>query len=403
MNKISKVAMAVFCLVFLKSLTVHAQIVDNQVVGKYKTWTIKFSKAVKFDDKVKNKVHVFDNKQDDIKVSVSKGNSDNEILVSPPSEGYSLGEKYTLNVQKDIYSTDNKNLNNDVNMNFTINENTSDNANLVNGGEIASDGEWLYYSGTDGLYKIKSDGTGNFKLSRDTAKYISVNNGWIYFVNNDDRKIYKVKSDGTGPYKVSDVEVKEIYVQGDYIYYHNYNGLGEYVSKMKVDGTGAQEIGKSDIFEGEFALDGNYIYCNNGGTVNKIKADAVSGDTGTTIIRKVRGPLYIYDGMIYYGTNSSDYISKFNLGRANEDGTGALNLNVKNLNCVNFAGNSMYYSADENSILYKANLDGSNPVKIGQDINNFYILENQIYYINSSDNSWYKMNLDGSNHITLGN
>lgn len=401
MNKITKVAMVAFSLMFLKSVTVHAQIVDNQTVGKYKAWTIKFNKTVKFDDTVKNKVHVFDNKHNIISVSVNKGNSDNEILVSPPSGGYNLGEEYTLNVQKDIYSTDNKNLNNDVNMNFSINEAESSNANLVNGGEIASDGEWLYYSSSDGLYKIKSDGTGNFKLSKDTAKYINVSDGWVYFVNNDDRKIYKVKSDGTGPYKVSDVQVKEIYVQGDYIYYHNYNGPGEYVSKMKVDGTGAGEIGNSDIFEGEFALDGSYIYCNNGGTVNKIKTDAVSGDAGTTIINNVTGPLYIYDGMIYYGLHSSDYISKFNLGRANEDGTAASNLNIKNLNCVNFLGDSIYYSADENNTLYKANLDGSNPVKIGQGINNFYILGNQIYYINSGDNSWHKMNLDGSQDSLL--
>lgn len=396
MNRISKVVVVTFSLIFLKSLTAHAQIVDNQIVNKYKTWSIKFSKTVKFDDTVKNKVHVFDSKHNVISVSVNKGNSDNEILVSPPSEGYNLGEKYTLNVEKDIYSTDNKNLNNDVNMNFTISQNASNNANLVNGGEITSDGEWLYYSGTDGLYKIKSDGTGNFKLSKDTAKYINVTDGWVYFVNNNDRKVYRVRPDGTGPYRISDVEVKEIYVQGDYIYYHNYNGPGEYVSKMKVDGTGAEEIGKSDIFEGEFALDGDYIYCNNGGTVNKIKADAASGDVGTTILNQVRGPLYIYDGMIYYGTNSSEYISKFNLGRSNEDGTAAANLNVKNLNYVNFVGDSMYYSADENNTLYKANLDGTDPIKIGQGINNFYILGNQIYYINSSDNSWHKMNLDGS-------
>lgn len=190
MNKITKVAMVAFSLMFLKSVTVHAQIVDNQTVGKYKAWTIKFNKTVKFDDTVKNKVHVFDNKHNIISVSVNKGNS--------------------------------------------------------------------------------------------------------------------------------------------------------------------------DIFQGEFALDGSYIYCNNGGTVNKIKTDAVSGDAGTTIINNVRGPLYIYDGMIYYGLHSSDYISKFNLGRANEDGTGVLSLNVKNLNCVNFSGDSIYYSADENNTLYKANLDGSN-------------------------------------------
>lgn len=403
MNKITKVAMVAFSLMFLKSVTVHAQIVDNQTVGKYKAWTIKFNKTVKFDDTVKTKVHVFDNNHNIINVSVNKGNSDNEILVSPPSQGYNLGGKYTLNVEKDIYSTDNKNLNNDVNMNFSIDETASSNANLVNGGEIASEREWLYYSSNDGIYKIKNDGTGNFKLSKSTGTYINVSDGWVYFINNSDRKIYKVNSDGTGPYKVSDVEVKEIYVQGDSIYYHNYNGPGEYVSKMNIDGTGAKEIGNSDIFQGEFALDGSYIYCNNGGTVNKVNTNPISGYASTTIINKARGPMYIYDGMIYYGTNSSDYLSKFNLSRVNEDGTGELSLNVKNLNCINFSGDNMYYSADENGTLYKANSDGSNPVKISQGIYNFYILGNQIYYINSSDNSWHKMNFDGSNHMTLGN
>lgn len=76
-------------------------------------------------------------------------------------------------------------------------------------------------------------------------------------------------------------------------------------------------------------------------------------------------------------------------------------MNLKNLNCVNFSGNNMYYSSGEDDSLYKANLDGTNPVKIGNGIYNFYILENQIYYVNNSDNAWHRMNLDGSNDVLL--
>lgn len=399
MNKVSKIMLVTFSVILLKSGTVHAQIVNNQVVQQYKTWTIKFNKPVKIDDTLKNKIEVFDKDHKTVPITISKGNSDSELLISPPKDGYTLGENYTLDISKDVSSSDNKSLPNDVNMNFSIDENVSNNANLVNDGKAASDGEWIYYSNSDGLYKIKNDGTGNLKLSKDIASYINVDNGWIYFINNEDRKVYKVQPGGTGPYKVSDVQVKEIYVQGDYIYYHNYNGPGEYVSKMKVDGTDPQRIGQSDtsVFQGQFTMDGDYIYCNAGGTVSKIKQDSTPEDSSTTILQNVRGPLYIYNNQIYYGTNSSDYLSKFNLFRANEDGSGVTNLNLKNLNCVNFAGNNMYYSSGEDNSLYKANLDGTDPVKIGNGIYNFYILENQIYYINNSDNAWHRMNLDGSN------
>jgi len=63
-------------------------------------------------------------------------------------------------------------------------------------------GDWIYYSNGDDdykLYKIKTDGTGNIKLSDNNSLSIKVAGDWIYYTNSDDnKKMYKTKTDGTG-------------------------------------------------------------------------------------------------------------------------------------------------------------------------------------------------------------
>jgi hypothetical protein len=71
--------------------------------------------------------------------------------------------------------------------------------------------DWIYYSvGTDtveydlqGLYKVKTDGKSNAKLSDDRVRDINIIDDWIYFINRSDgQNLYRVKTDGTQKQKV---------------------------------------------------------------------------------------------------------------------------------------------------------------------------------------------------------
>lgn len=70
-------------------------------------------------------------------------------------------------------------------------------SNIVNGGVAALQGDWIYYS-SDGLSKIRTDGTGWTLLSKDNCAYVNVIGDWIYYRNDSDSgHLYKIKTDGT--------------------------------------------------------------------------------------------------------------------------------------------------------------------------------------------------------------
>jgi len=77
------------------------------------------------------------------------------------------------------------------------------NGNINNGGFVAQQGDWLYYSNyADGgkLYKIRSDLSENTKLCDDKVSSINVAGNCVYYIleeNNPNKGIYKIHTDGS--------------------------------------------------------------------------------------------------------------------------------------------------------------------------------------------------------------
>jgi len=65
-------------------------------------------------------------------------------------------------------------------------------------------GDDIYYCTANGLYKIKTDGSGKHKLAKGNFGFINIVGNWIYYVhyNNSDGVLYKIKIDGTKNKKV---------------------------------------------------------------------------------------------------------------------------------------------------------------------------------------------------------
>lgn len=120
-----------------------------------------------------------------------------------------------------------------INLDGTNKVQVIDNRNLVNlsFGKIMNDGEYIYYTksymdtdenGSNGIYRIKKDGTDEKKIYDGSVYDVNLSDGWIYCYSPDKNKILRMKNDGT---EVSEIGFQNVfntgnYIAGDWIYYN---------------------------------------------------------------------------------------------------------------------------------------------------------------------------------------
>lgn len=95
--------------------------INDEMVGSNKVWNINFNKKLKFDDTLQKSITVVDNAGTSVTTELKLGKDLKSIIVKPPVKGYNLGEQYSLKIDTDIYSLDNKKLQEPIQMNFKIN------------------------------------------------------------------------------------------------------------------------------------------------------------------------------------------------------------------------------------------------------------------------------------------
>lgn len=106
---------------------------------------------------------------------------------------------------------------------------------------ITASGDWIYYSNYNGFYKMKNDGTSKVKLANSVG-YPNVVGDWIYYAS--ENKYKKMKLDGTAVTALGAYENGFISIFDDWIYYADYTGSGEYLYRIKTDGTSKEVLGK---------------------------------------------------------------------------------------------------------------------------------------------------------------
>lgn len=147
--------------------------------------------------------------------------------------------------------------------------------NTMQGGYIAKQGDWVFYSNPGrnfglgkGLYRIRNDGSGKKRIVSGDIKNIITKDGWIYFVRTSQnhcttiRKydLYKVKPDGTSLSLVIE-NADSVNIIGDTIYYrfsldvwgylekgkiHTLLDQSGYLYKSKIDGSESQQLSTTD-------------------------------------------------------------------------------------------------------------------------------------------------------------
>jgi hypothetical protein len=292
--------------------------------------------------------------------------------------------------------------------------------NLANGGIVAQQGDWIYYTIISSvssdttkpngqLCKIRTDGSGEVKLNSDVSFNINVVGDWIYYVNVQPGNIFKIRTDGTGKTKLNSNESRNIYVVGDWIYYQDDQS---YLCKSRTDGTGETKLGET---EGPsfFNVVGDWIYyivpyVNNSddSCIYKIRTDG----TEETMILSDREDflsINVVSDWIYYVIGSAHGYG--NLYKIHTDGTGKTELSNDKIANINVVGDWIYYVigsapsdyAQSYGDLYKIHTDGTGKTKLSnKKIAKINVVGDWIYYINSPDGKTgdftYKIRTDGT-------
>lgn len=137
---------------------------------------------------------------------------------------------------------------------------------------INYDDGYIYYDTSDGIYKIKDDGTDRVKLYTCDTRFMIVNDKNIYFHSEGENysvnNVYKIDLNGKGLQKVItfNSEATELFqpfffnIDGDWIYYSTIGKSGDGIYKVKTDGT--QNTKLVGDYCGSINTTGNMLFCN---------------------------------------------------------------------------------------------------------------------------------------------
>ena len=263
-------------------------------------------------------------------------------------------------------------------------------SNILNGGHLAFDGEWYYYTSNDEnkLYRMKADGSDKQKLTDIPAEGINVYNGYVYFTSQGNG-FMKMKTDGSEQTVISEYELNNPRIVNDRIYY----GLVAFQS-MKLDGSDDRTEWEVDIFGGisDMCFDGRYLYY----------YDTDRGDHLYRVDIKKQKEVCIYNDesvfqlrlagrYLYFQTNKNFMSYDLKTGEAEPLTSMVCNypaITKDGIYGYNF-GVVFYSFKDETDIEY------------GDSAWNINVAGEKIFYEDPNTSTYYVMDLDGTNVTKL--
>lgn len=111
--------------------------------------------------------------------------------------------------------------------------------------DFCIDGDWIFYISNDTfIYKIRTNGTGKQLIINESSRNLNFCDGWIYYTYNNNKEIIKIRADGTNRQKI--IAQKNpccsINIVGNWIYYSEYYHAQFFTHKVRTDGTDAEKL-----------------------------------------------------------------------------------------------------------------------------------------------------------------
>lgn len=273
------------------------------------------------------------------------------------------------------------------------------NGNAANGGFAATDGEYVYYSADDNLYKQSLNGGDKTVLAEGTCCAINVYDGYVYYnkYNFMSGSICRIRTDGSSDeeYITGAAYGGCIQVVDGYLYY-----VSDYeIKKLSIADIGSESLEKTVLGETNdvFVVDNGSIYFLNSdeerGAIG-LASMSTDGDDFRILVEGSCRSINVVDGYVYYiknpyGNNGFNSIYRVGVNGGNEEllleEEGVFNINVYNnniyfdredpeygLGSISVSGeNKQFYEAEGlnefciiNDIIYTRDPDGYENVDI---------------------------------------
>ena len=272
--------------------------------------------------------------------------------------------------------------------------------NIANGGFVASQGDWIYYCKEydEGLFKMRSDGSGKQKIGKDSASYINVKGDWLYFCNDaDGGKLFRMRSDGSERKKLSNEKSIFATLVGDWIYYIAIGNQREDsgIIKVRVDGSGRKKLSGTICWG--LCVSQNQIYYINMEDQDKLYCMSTEGNN----VRKLDIILDVDNCCSYNVVNDfvffTDAEKLCKMYKMQIDGKVRQIINEDYCSSINVVDSWVYYAnEDDDKFIYKVRTDGSGRKKITDETcSRFFVAGDWIYY--GSGEGVRRINIDGRN------
>lgn len=149
------VVVLLFAIIF-GNFNVKADNSTIQTVSSNKQWKITFNKEVNLDEQTKNSIVVSDSNGVAVNVTKTKGTDNKTIIVAPPTNGYTVGQQYTLTVGSNLTAADGKKIKSSHSVKFLISSNNN-NGNNGGPGGFNVDTSYINTKYTDVAYETTSN------------------------------------------------------------------------------------------------------------------------------------------------------------------------------------------------------------------------------------------------------
>ena len=251
--------------------------------------------------------------------------------------------------------------------------------------------------------EIRGNTTGNIA----NGGYVAYQDGWIYYSNlEDERKLYKKRTDGSDLTLLSSNSATNINVVGDWVYYSNPYyyptgaPMGGNVYKIKTDGSDETRLNDHNSFSVQVVDDWIYYISSEqeGQKLIPYKMK-IDGSEQTIIIDRTVHNLNVVDGWVYF-IERVGYNDMPRIYRVRTDGSDLTLLLEEQANSLIVEGEWMYYNQWENYLI-RVKTDGSSRQIVNFEPTNFINFNvdgDWIYYINIDEGVWgniYRIRNDG--------
>ncbi len=255
-------------------------------------------------------------------------------------------------------------------------------ANLSQNGRVNDiNGGATYFAEGDAMYCIDLNGKKTIVLDAKDISHINPEKNYIYYIS--ENQIYSIYNK-VSITKLTDKKATAMSVNGGWIYFVDENGV---MNKMSTDGKTSRVLSAVTV-TGSFAVDNGMIYFANGNTLYSIRANGLES-TKKVLADDAQGMFSYYKNAIFY-LNTKGEVWSFSTD------TGESRIKRCDSTLFNFSYNQLAYVDAEGTVHLKINTEDTEFT-----CEDYKDVTLEALYVTSNGNVWVKPEGKEVEQITL--